>query len=103
MLALHGIIADRAATFRVGTLALISSAALHLHMTSRLNTHAVMAHQATLARMSMRERQQYAEMGYKARCFEALTEDAPETTGAADIVRLPVARHAPQMRRNGSA
>lgn len=101
--ALHGIAAERADTFRAGLLALVLSTAVHLHMNARLNVQAVMAHQTSTTRLAMQERQAYAEMGYKARCFEALTEDTPEAASDAEVVRLPVARHNPQMRRNGSA
>lgn len=101
--AVHGVLADSASTFRTGILITLLSALAHLHMTSRANAREVMAHQARLARMSMQERQQYAEYGWNAARLDALTEDAAPAAGDADIVHLPRARTNPQMRRDGSA
>ncbi|NJP71942.1 hypothetical protein [Streptomyces sp. C1-2] len=102
-LAIHGVLADSALTFRPGILITLLSALAHLHMTSRANTREVMAHRAHLARMSAQERQQYTEIGWRAALLDALTEDAPTAADDAEIVHLPRARTTPQMRRDGSA
>lgn len=97
-LALHGTLADCVFTFRTGMLIILVSAAVYLQMTSRANAREVMAHQARLARLSLQERQQYTEMGWKAARLDALTDDAPRAAGDADVVRLPRARTTHQMR-----
>lgn len=102
-LAAHGTITDQAATFRCGMLILLLSTAAALHMTSRANAREVMAHQVRVARLTAQERQQYTEIGWKAARLDALAEDAPTAAGDADVVRLPRARTAHQMRRDGSA
>lgn len=106
-LAAYGTVTDQVAPFRGGMITLIVAAAVHLHITSRADTHAVLAQQASLARLSTRDRQRYAELGYKAALLDALTDDAPtrgaDQAGAADVIDLPHARRAPQMRRDGSA
>jgi hypothetical protein len=101
-LALHGIIAERSSTFRIGVLTLITATSVHLRAASRLDVRAVMEHQAAMARLTAQDRQRYAAMGYKAARLDALTEDAPET-GDAEVVMLPHARLSPQVRRDGSA
>ncbi|MFF1483078.1 hypothetical protein ACIGZH_01955 [Streptomyces sp. NPDC058319] len=101
-LALYGTIADRTPAFRVGVLTLLVSSAVALHLTSRANAAAVMAHQTQVARLTVQERQQYAEMGWKAARLDALTGQAPEIEGGAEVVILP-RTHSPQMRRDGSA
>jgi hypothetical protein len=102
-LAAYGTITDHAAMFRIGFLVLIVSASVHLHVTSRLNMQAVMAHQVSMARLTIQDRQRYSEMGYKAAQYDALVDDTPEIEGGAEVVELPHARLTPQARRNGSA
>lgn len=82
---------------------MVVSAAVSLHLTSRHSTQQIMAHQAQVSRLSVQERQAYAQMGYKAARLDALTNDMPETAGDAEVVTLPHARHSHQMRRDGSA
>lgn len=101
-LALHGMITDRQLVYRGGMLALLASAAVAILVTSRVNTQEIMAHQARVARLTVRERQAYAEMGWKASRLDALTKETPEGEGA-EILDLPGARHPADMRRNGSA
>ncbi|MEU2739876.1 DUF2964 family protein [Streptomyces sp. NPDC007095] len=101
--ALHGTIADRDATFRVGMITLIVSVAAAFQLTLRINTQALMAHQTHVARLTVQERQAYAEMGYKAARLDALNEIAPEATGDAQIVNLPFARSSSETRKKGSA
>ncbi|MEU0675420.1 hypothetical protein ABZ330_21515 [Streptomyces sp. NPDC006172] len=103
VLALHGAIADRSTTWRAGLLTLVSSIGVSIHLTSRYNTQKLMEHQAQTARLTARERQQYAQMGWNAHAIDALTEEPSETAGDAEVIRLPHARNNPQMRRNGSA
>jgi hypothetical protein len=102
-LALHGIVTDQARTFRIGTLTLITSIGVTLHLTSRMAVHEVMAHQARVARLTAQERQRYTEIGYRAAQIDARTERTPGWAGDAGVTRLPHARHTPQMRRDGSA
>lgn len=102
-LAAYGIIADRTDAFRAGVLILLVSSAASIQLTQRENLQQAMAHQSRVARLTVRERQRWTEYGWRAAQIDALTEDAPETTCDAEILNLPHHRHAPQMRRNGSA
>jgi hypothetical protein len=102
-LAAYGTSTDRAGAFRSGVVILIAAASVHLHVSSRMDTQTLMAHQVRMARLTMQERQRYAEMGYKAAQIEALADDAPETAEDAQVVRLPLSRKATPIRRDGSA
>ncbi|WP_399142258.1 hypothetical protein Q3A86_32985 [Streptomyces sp. NBUA17] len=102
-LAAFGIIADRTTEFRSGMLILLVSSAAAVQLTQREHLRQAMAHTARVARLTARERQQWAEYGWRAAQIDALTEDTPETAGGAEVVGLPHPRHTPQMRRNGSA
>lgn len=102
-LALHGILSDRAMTYRVGMLTLVTSIGVTLQLTSRAAVQEVVAQQARVARLTVHERQQYAELGYKAAQIDAQTQRAPSRTGDAEVFTFPHARQNPAMRRNGSA
>lgn len=102
-LAAYGIIADRTDTFRTGVLILLTSSAASLHLTSRVAQQELMAHQARMARLTVQERQQWTEYGWRARQIDALSEGTPTIGGDADVIGLPHPRSTPQMRRNGSA
>jgi hypothetical protein len=101
--ALHGTVTDRAATYRIGMITMVAAAAASLHLTSRHTAQEIMAQQVHVARLTVQERQAYAEMGYKAARLDALSNEIPERAGDAEIVSLPHARDAHQMRRDGSA
>ncbi|MCX4705698.1 DUF2964 family protein [Streptomyces sp. NBC_01373] len=103
VLAIHGSITDRAATYRPGLIALVVGAAGVLDARSRLNTQALVAHQARLTNLSMQDRQRYAEMGWKAAQFDASNGGTVEQMGGAQIFDLPSARSSHDVRRNGSA
>ena len=102
-LAAYGIIADRTDAFRTGVLILLVSTGASVQLTQRENLQQTLAHQARVARLTVQERQQYTEYGWRAAQIDALTEDTPEIAGGAEVVGLPHPRHTPQMRRNGSA
>ncbi|MEU3289953.1 hypothetical protein [Streptomyces longwoodensis] len=102
-LALHGTLMDRAATFRGGMLVLVTSAAALLYATSRLNVKTVLDHQEAMAHLTMRERQEYAQMGYRAREYMEWAKGAPEAAEDADVIRFPLPPDEPPLRRNGSA
>jgi hypothetical protein len=101
--AVHGTITERATTYRTGTIALLVGLGVAVDARSRLNTQRLMEHQSRTAALTMRERQQYAEMGYKAARLDALSEDAPPIAGDAQIVNLPFARSSSDARKKGSA
>lgn len=102
-LATYGIIADRTDAFRTGMLILLVSSVASVQLTQRESLQQAMAHQSRTARLTVQERQQWTEYGWRAAQIDALTEDAPEIAGGAEVVGLPRPRHTPQMRRNGSA
>jgi hypothetical protein len=93
-LALHGTLSDRAMTYRMGMLTLVTSIGVTLQLTSRAAVQEVMAQQARVARLGVRERQQYAD---------AQAHQAPSRPGGAEVFTFPHARQNPAMRRNGSA
>jgi hypothetical protein len=102
-LALHGTLSDRAMTYRMGMLTLVTSIGVTLQLTSRAAVQEVMAQQARVARLGVRERQQYAELGYRAAQIDAQAHQAPSRPGGAEVFTFPHARQNPAMRRNGSA
>ncbi|MGW0012575.1 hypothetical protein ACWDVX_22870 [Streptomyces tendae] len=102
-LAAYGIIADRTDTFRTGVLVLLVSGFVSVQLTQRAHLQQTLAHQSRVARLTVQERQECAEYGWRAAQIDALTEDTPEIAGDAEVVGLPHPRHTPQMRRNGSA
>lgn len=102
--AVHGTITDRATTYRTGLVALVVGLAVTIDARGRRNTQRLMEHQTRTAALTMRERQQYAEMGWKAAKLDALNDEyTPEIAGGAQIVDLPSARSSSEARRKGSA
>ncbi|MFD5838176.1 hypothetical protein ACFWHV_32205 [Streptomyces collinus] len=102
-LALHGTFTDRAATFRAGMLTLVASSGLWIHTTGRINTQRIIEHQDRAARLTAQERQEYAQMGWKAARLDAMTGEGRRMAGDAEVFELPHARHTPRARRDGSA
>ncbi|MBC2864427.1 hypothetical protein [Streptomyces mexicanus] len=100
VLALHGAIAGRTMTYRLGLVILLVGLAGVVETRIRINTHRLIAHQVDIARITAQERQSFAEMGWKA-CLLSMKSERPNAAGA-DIVELP-ARRTSEMRRDGSA
>lgn len=100
VLTAHGTLSDTAMTYRAGFAALlIGLAGLVLHR-QHCYVHRLMEHQAKLAVLSAQERQQYAEMGWRAAQLDASGGDV---IGSAQVVHLPSTRPSAAHRQNGSA
>lgn len=94
-------VTDHTAQFRVGLVLLLCGLAGYLSARSSLDTMRLIAHQAQTARLTIRERQLYTELGWKAAQLDTQPEQAPAVHG--DVVPLPVQRPTPYVRRDGSA
>ncbi|MEV8394778.1 MULTISPECIES: hypothetical protein [unclassified Streptomyces] len=98
----YGTVVDHLAMYRAGLASLLVGL---IALADARNAHAerrLIMHQEAVARLTARERQQYAEMGWKAARLDALEGN----TGAdenADIVRFPGTRTHSEMRKDGSA
>lgn len=103
VLAIHGTVTDRAATYRPGLVVLLVGVAGVLDARSRLNTQRLVEHQARLTEVSMQDRQRYAEMGWKAAKLDAMNGESTENADGAQILNLPPSRSSHDLRRNGSA
>ncbi|MEW1866988.1 hypothetical protein AB0420_02120 [Streptomyces caelestis] len=66
----------------------------------RINTYTLLEHQTDVARLSVQERQRFAEFGWNAAKLSAVPEQSKAAGGT--IVDLP-ARRTPEMRKDGSA
>lgn len=103
VLVAHGTLYETATLYRVGLAVLVIGLAWVLDRRSHRNMQRLMDHQARVARLAVHERQQYAEMGWRAARLE-ISGNKPVETGDAKIVDLPAARSAvPRVRKNGSA
>jgi hypothetical protein len=101
-LAVHGTITDHAVTYRAGVVVLLLGLAGIIDARSRINTERLVEHATEVGRLSLRERQSFAEMGFKAALLSVDRKPAP--TGGAEIHQFPSDRRAPHgMRRDGSA
>ncbi|MCX4615753.1 hypothetical protein [Streptomyces mirabilis] len=108
-LAAHGIVTDFPGTYRTGFVLLVIGLAgfrdARLRtLTERLvedATERVVEHATNVGRLSLRERQSFAEMGYKAALLSV--DQKPPAAGGAEIHEFPAARRDSEMRRNGSA
>ncbi|MFJ6590232.1 hypothetical protein ACIQPP_05310 [Streptomyces violaceusniger] len=100
----HAILVDHVGTWRAGLATLIVGVGGLVDARNRCYTEALIAHQAEVAKLTVRERWRYAEMGWKAARLDALEGEAgtPEE-GDAQILKLPRARSASEARKNGSA
>ncbi len=102
-LALYGTIMDHTPTFRAGILTALLASGTAIELGSRAHLELLMTHQEAAARLTMQERQRYTEIGYRAGRLDALTREAHEPAGNAQILKLPNAHLLHQMRRDGSA
>ncbi|WP_405674798.1 hypothetical protein OG292_02970 [Streptomyces sp. NBC_01511] len=96
-----GATGDHAAGYRIGLALFLVGLVWLIDVRNQKSSKVLMAHQVAVARMSARERQQYAELGWKAAALDAL--DGEERGGKAEIVRFPGARRHVDVRRNDSA
>jgi hypothetical protein len=107
----YGTMLDHTATYRAGLALLLLAATLYLDLRQewrhRRDVALVMRHQTAVARLAMGERQRYTELGWRAAKLDSQVAEAEGEPmgmdGDGQVVRLPVARHVPTMRKNGSA
>lgn len=86
--------------FRIGIVLLLCGLAGYICARSSMDTARLIAHQAQVARLTVRERQMYTELGWKAAQIDS--HDSLHTTHG-EVVPLPTQRPAPRVRRGGSA
>lgn len=98
-LAVQGTFTDSPRAYRAGFLILLLALAGVIDTRNRINTQRLVEHATDVGRLSLRERQSFAEMGWKA---ALLSVEEPTATGGAEIHEFPSARP-PRMRRDGSA
>ena len=99
----HGIVADGTATYRAGIALLLIGLVGLVDTHQRRNTERLMAHQASVAELSVAERWRYAEMGWKAAKLDGLDDETQQSAGDAQVYNLPGARAASEERSKGSA
>lgn len=107
--AIHGTITNSATSFRTGAVVVIIGLAGLLDARARHRadeaTAAVVAHQASAARLTAQQKQWYAELGWKAAKIDSVNrEDALKgNADGAQVFDLPAARASQEIRRDGSA
>ncbi|MGW1587271.1 hypothetical protein [Streptomyces sp. NPDC002386] len=99
--AAHGIITECTTSFRTGFVVLLIGLAGMLDARIRINTARLVEHATTVGRISMSERQSFAEMGWKAALLSV--DQKPPANGGAEIHEFPAGRRPSEMRRDGSA
>ena len=99
--AVYGIATDSPNTYRAGFLVVLIALAGVLDARIRINTQRLVEHATNVGRLSTRERQAFAEMGWKAALLSVDTK--PTATGGAEIHEFPSAARTPKMRKDGSA
>lgn len=99
VLAAHGAVTDTAVTYRLGMLVVLLGVAGVLDARIGAKTRRLIEHQISVAKIGAQERQQWAEMGWKA---AELSAAPAQSDRGGKIVDMPT-RRAHEMRRDGSA
>lgn len=88
--------------WRLGLVVLLCGLTGVLCARASADTQRLIAHQTAAARLTARERQEYMELGWRAKEIDAATTPQLQSVEA-DIVPMPAQRPAPYVTRDGSA
>ncbi|WP_327162051.1 hypothetical protein [Streptomyces zaomyceticus] len=88
--------------FRLGLVAMLCGLTGVLCARASADTQRLIAHQSAAARLTARERQEYVEMGWRAKEIDAATTPQLQSVEA-EIVQMPLQRPTSYVTRDGSA
>lgn len=98
-------ITEHTGQFRIGLVLLLCGLTGVLCARGSSDTSRLIAHQAAASRLTARERQEYVELGWRAKEIDAASMQLRpvESETEAEVVAMPIQRPEPLARRDGSA
>ncbi|MFJ7067548.1 hypothetical protein [Streptomyces sp. NPDC101115] len=89
--------------FRIGLVLMLCGLTGVLCARSAADTERLIAHQTSAARLSARERQEYVELGWRAKEIDVASTQLQPVESDAEVVHMPLQRPDSYARRDGSA